>query len=223
MDGHPSETPDVETRRATRLDLDEASAVLGAAFGDYPWTRWTVEYRDPQDHLNRITALQRLALEHYVLPFGEAWVTTVSGTVECVAAWNDSAVRIPSSVEAEAGGLTADLEGCRHEASRLANLQLQHWRPDGRHYYLGTVGTRPTSQRQGFARRTLAPVLRRAADEGVPAFLETSSPSNVAFYTDLGFHVVARQTIEGGGPVVWAMLREPAPKAGDRPRRPGLS
>jgi len=53
-------------------------------------------------------------------------------------------------------------------------------------------------------------VLRRSDDDGVPAFLETSSTANVALYTSLGFEVTAHQLIDGGGPDVWAMLRRPA-------------
>lgn len=209
MDARPSDTPDIETRRATRLDLDEASSLLAAAFIDYPWTRWTVEHQDREDHLHRLTALQRLALEHYALPFGEVWVTTRLGVVECVAAWNDSAVETPPSVELEVRHQTAELEGCRHAASRYAASQLQGWRPKERHFYLGTIGTRPSSQRRGLARQTLAPVLRRADAHRIAGFLETSSASNVAFYSALGFRVVDHKVINGGGPDVWAMLRDP--------------
>jgi hypothetical protein len=48
-----------------------------------------------------------------------------------------------------------------------------------------------------------------ADDERSSSFLETSSQSNVAFYSKLGFNVVGHQRISGGGPDVWAMLRQP--------------
>ncbi len=62
--------------------------VLGEAFAEYAWTRWTV---DAVDHQSRITGLQRLTLEHVGLAFGEVWVTTCNGIIESVALWTDSA------------------------------------------------------------------------------------------------------------------------------------
>jgi hypothetical protein len=86
---------DVEVRRANDADLDRAAVVLGEAFADYPWTTWTV---DPDDHLRRITELQRIALRSYGLGFGQVWVGLVDGIVECAAVWMDSSVEVPASV-----------------------------------------------------------------------------------------------------------------------------
>jgi hypothetical protein len=55
----------------------------------------------------------------------------------------------------------------------------------------------------------MGPVLAAADDEGVCAFLETSSKSNLDFYSRLRFEVVGHRRISGGGPDVWAMLRWP--------------
>jgi GNAT superfamily N-acetyltransferase len=80
------------------------------------------------------------------------------------------------------------------------------------------VGTRPPSQRRGLAALTLAPVLEAIDRDGVPAFLETSSTTNVAFYERLGFHVAGHRQIDGGGPEVWAMYR-PAAAASLQPSK----
>jgi hypothetical protein len=85
----------IETRRAGVDDLGRASQVLGEAFASYPWTRWTV---DPDDHQERITRLQLLALENLGMAFGEVWLRSVDSTIESVAVWMDSAVAVPSSV-----------------------------------------------------------------------------------------------------------------------------
>jgi hypothetical protein len=55
----------------------------------------------------------------------------------------------------------------------------------------------------------VAPILDLADRVRVAAFLETSSPSNVDFYARLGFTVIDHCQLTGGGPDVWAMLREP--------------
>lgn len=193
-------------RRATMDDLDAAASVLGRAFADYPWTRWTV---DPQDHLRRITELQRLALLSLGLPFGCVWVAAVTGEIQSVAVWMDSEAVVPREVLEEARRKAGELEGCRRDYSLAADREVADWRPTERHLYLAVVGTRPEMQRRGLARQVMSPALLLADEEGVPAFVETSSESNVALYSRLGFEVVDHRIISGGGPDVWAMLRRP--------------
>lgn len=196
----------IEVRHADLSDLDRASVVLGEAFADYPWTRWTV---DPDNHLHRVTQLQRIALRSFGLPFGQVSVAIMGDIVQSVAVWMDSAKAVPSNVHAEVQSITAELEGSRHEASIAAEREIAGWRPVERHYYLATVGTTPAMQRRGLAKAVLLPVLTLADDESVSAFLETSSAWNVAFYSALGFELTDHRQISGGGPDVWAMLRQP--------------
>jgi ribosomal protein S18 acetylase RimI-like enzyme len=196
----------IEVRRATFDDLDRSSEVLGLAFADYPWTRWTVDH---EDHVDRISGLQRLALEQLGLPFGEVWLGSLDGVVESVAVWMDSATQIPSSTQEQVAGATAALSGARSELSLAAEAQVSAWRPRHPHLYLATIGTTPRAQRRGLGTRVLAPMLARADRARTDAFLETSSPSNVDFYEGLGFAVIDHCQIAGGGPDVWAMLRQP--------------
>ena len=180
--------------------------MLGEAFADYAWTRWTV---DPRDHQSRITSLQRLTLEHVGLANGSVWVTTVDDTIQSVAVWTDSVAPNTSTPNPAIQQLAADLEGSRHQASIAAERQLADWRPTQRHLYLGTVGTVPAMRGRGLARRTLAPTLSLADHERVPAFLETSAEWNIDFYATLQFEVVDQRRLADGGPDVWAMLRPP--------------
>ena len=196
----------IRTRRAVTSDLDRAATVLGEAFSDYAWTRWTV---DPRDHQARITGLQRLTLEHVGLANGSVWVTTVDDTIQSVAVWTDSADPNASTPNPTIEHLTANLEGSRHQASIAAERQLADWRPTQRHLYLGTVGTLPSMRGLGLARRTLSPTLFLADNERVPAFLETSAESNIDFYSTLQFEVIDHRRLADGGPDVWAMLRPP--------------
>ena len=53
------------------------------------------------------------------------------------------------------------------------------------------VGVIPARHRQGFGRALLRPVLDRADAEGLPCYLETAQPENVAFYQKLGFDIIA--------------------------------
>ena len=196
----------IEIRRATFDDLDRSSEVLGLAFSDYPWTRWTVDH---DDHVDRVTRLQRLALETFGFPFGQVWLATLDGDVESVAVWMDSATQIPSSTQEQFAEATAALCGARSEMSLAAEAQVSAWRPRHHHLYLSTIGTTPRARRRGLATRVIAPALTLADRARTDAFLETSSPSNVDFYAGLGFAVIDHCQIAGGGPDVWAMLRPP--------------
>lgn len=196
----------IEVRTGGVWDLDRASTVLGQAFADYAWTRWTVDH---DDHQHRITELQRTALESVGLAFGHVWVGVVEGIVQSVAVWMDSSIVVPSDVRHQVHRITTELEGVRHEASVAAEREIAGWRPQERHFYLATVGTAPPMQGRGLASAVLLPVLRIANDEGVCAFLETSSKSNIAFYSTLGFEIAHHRQISDGGPDVWAMLRRP--------------
>lgn len=204
----------IETRRAGPDDLRPASEVLGEAFADYPWTRWTV---DPDDHQARITRLQLLALENLGMAFGAVWLSSLDSTVQSVAVWMDSAVPVPSSVHLAMDAAVAQLEGSRHDASLTAAREIEGWRPIQRHFTLAVLGTAPARQREGLGGRTLVPGLAAADREGAGSFLETSSVSNLAFYSTFGFGVIGHRRLRGGGPDVWAMFRKPLPDSGRSP------
>jgi hypothetical protein len=153
---------EIVTRRAGSRDLDRAAAVLGNAFADYPWTRWAV---DSSDHQSRIVALQRIALEHLALEFGEISVGVVSGEIQSVAAWTDSAAVSAGTIDDTVQQQVAELEGSRHEASKAAEGQVEHVCPTKRHFYLGAVGTAQTMQGRGLATKTLIPLPRQAMTE----------------------------------------------------------
>ena len=195
------------TRPLAEADVDRAAEVLGLAFHDYPWTRWTV---DSRDHVARLTELQRLCLAHVGLPRGLVSVTEVDGVVQCVAQWADSANPVPSDVVAPLLWRFAELEGDRAEASAAADAESHGWRPAERHLYLATMGTAPDHQGRGLGAATLAPGLEFADAHGLRACLETSSEANVRFYRSLGFEVVRHWRIaEDEGPDLWLMQRPP--------------
>ncbi len=198
----------IGTRQAAPYDLGPASEVLGEAFADYPWTRWTV---DPADHQARVTQLQLLALENLGMAFGKVWLSCVDSTVQSVAVWMDSALPVPSSVHHAMDAAVAQLEGSRHDASLAAARQIEDWRPIPRHFTLAVLGTAPARQRQGLGGLTLAPGLAAADREQAGSFLETSSVPNLAFYSSFGFEVIDHRRIRDDGPDVWAMFRKPMP------------
>ncbi|MDI6102554.1 N-acetyltransferase [Actinoplanes sp. NEAU-A12] len=57
-------------------------------------------------------------------------------------------------------------------------------------WYLGVLGTHPASAGRRWGRAVMAEGLRRAAEDGLPAILETSTPKNVEIYRGAGWEVV---------------------------------
>lgn len=83
--------------------------------------------------------------------------------------------------------------------------------PRQHHWYLALIASDPIHRGTGAAAALLGPVLARADEEGVPAYLESSKQANVAYYERFGFEVTERIDLPGGGPPMWLMWRTPNP------------
>jgi GNAT superfamily N-acetyltransferase len=77
------------------------------------------------------------------------------------------------------------------------------------HFYLPTLGVAPNRQGEGMGSRLLAPILGICDSDGVPAYLESSKYSNIAFYARHGFRVLDELRMPGGGPIIYRMWRNP--------------
>ena len=92
-------------------------------------------------------------------------------------------------------------------AHGLLGLERAH-PPEPPHFYLATLGVSPAAQGQGLGSRLIQPVLEICDADGVPAYLESSKESNIAFYGRHGFRVTGEISLPRG-PTMWAMWREP--------------
>ena len=52
-------------------------------------------------------------------------------------------------------------------------------------------------------------MFERADADGVPCYLETETPENVAYYMHHGFDVRTEWDVPSDGPQMWGMLRKP--------------
>lgn len=77
------------------------------------------------------------------------------------------------------------------------------------HWYLAAVGTRPATQGLGSGSALLAPVLDRCDQHGLGAYLESSNPLNLPFYSRLGFESLGEIPLGGGAAAVTRMWRPP--------------
>lgn len=93
----------------------------------------------------------------------------------------------------------------RSRAMRVAEAIDLHM-PTGDYWYLHIAGCDPAHQGRGFGAAAVRAGLSRAAGR-LPAYLETPTEKNIAFYTGLGFAVTKEWTVPGGGPRFWSMLR----------------
>ncbi len=114
------------------------------------------------------------------LPFGEVWAAIDDGAVVGTAGWLPEGTYPPSRRRA-----------VRQLVAAWQALLTPHTFRDGLRYL------------------TEDAVLGRLDTTGVPAYLETSTEGNVAWYRHHGFEVQREVRPVPAGPPVWTMWREP--------------
>jgi GNAT superfamily N-acetyltransferase len=98
----------------------------------------------------------------------------------------------------------------RRAGAALELVQIVEARhPKTPHYYLGGLGTDPAWQHRGLGSAVLTPVLEICDRDGVPAYLESSKESNVAFYARHHFEVIDKVSVPDGSVRLWLMWRDP--------------
>lgn len=90
----------------------------------------------------------------------------------------------------------------------LSKMEKVH--PTEPHWYLAILGTATEYQGKGVGSALMEPILTKCDTEGVPAYLESSKESNIAFYNRHGFEVTGEVRAKDG-PTLWPMWREPRP------------
>jgi ribosomal protein S18 acetylase RimI-like enzyme len=195
--------------RASDADAPAIARVLARAFHEDPAFTWVLG-GDPR----RMRILERgfeLFLRRVWLEQEETYTT--SGKV-AVSAWE-----LPERWKVPIGRqlrlLPAIVRVFKRHTPRvlkaLTVLEAKH--PREPHYYLAFIGVDPDWQGRGLGGAVLAPVLERCDAEGMPAFLEASTPRNRALYERHGFTVMEEFTLGRGAPPQWRMWRMPMPAA----------
>jgi len=87
--------------------------------------------------------------------------------------------------------------------------QMDEHHPTDEHWYLPLTGVDSIAQGRGLGAALLRHALKICDRDGLPAYLEATSPRSRNLYLRHGFNVV--QMIQAGAsPPLWAMLRPPA-------------
>jgi len=198
--------------RLAASQAPDAARALALAFQDDPVMSWC--FPRPDSRRRILGAGFFLFLHRIWLPDGEAFADPDVAGAACwlpPGRWHLPARRrlalLPSLV-----GLA------RLRAPRFLRLMalVERKHPHAPHWYLPALGVRPQRQGQGLGSRLMFPLLQRCDQQGLPAYLEASSPRNRALYERHGFEVTEELELPGNGPPLWLMWREPR-KPGEQP------
>ncbi len=83
-------------------------------------------------------------------------------------------------------------------------------RPRQPHWYILVLGVHPDHQRKGLGGVLLRQVLRKADEDGIAVYLESSNRRNLDFYSKHGFEVIEQIVPVAACPPIWGLLRGPA-------------
>jgi GNAT superfamily N-acetyltransferase len=186
------------TQATTEAEQDRAVATLVAAFAGDPAARWLY----PGSH-------QYFAhFPEFVRAFGGKAFD--HGTAYCAEDCAAAALWLSPDVEPdeeELVGMVEDSIPEERQAEVFSVLrQMGKFHPAEPHWYLPLMGVNPEEQGQGRGSALLTHALARCDRDGLPAYLESSSPRSIPLYERHGFRVLG-VIRAGDSPVITPMLR----------------
>ena len=178
------------------------SQMLARAFHEDPIVDWVFQdERTRPKYTGRFFAGRARAL------IGQDEIYTVDGTVAAAMwarpdEWRDPPLRAIKELAILTPGV-----GLRAARVMRGLVHVESRHPKSPHWYLAVLGTEPSRQGEGLATALLHQVLDDCDRDGVPAYLETGTERNVAFYTRHGFKVTEELRLPKGPPL-WLMWRD---------------
>lgn len=175
-------------------------AVLVKAFQNDPAARWM--YPDTSDYLRNFPDFVRTFA-------GKAFK---HGTADRLSDCRGAALWLPPGVQPDEEPLIAFIQSTVAESNQAAMFsvfeQMAAFHPAAPHWYLPLIGVDPDRQGQGLGSVLLERALRRCDRNFLPAYLEATSPRNLALYERHGFEVVGKIQA-GSSPEIIPMFRAP--------------
>lgn len=180
------------------VDQDRALATLTAAFCADPVIRWL--FPDSRTYLRAFPELAQLM-------GGDAFA---AGTAEVAASYAGVALWVAPDAHSDDEVLGAlfeeSIDDARIEDVLELLIQVTTHHPEEPIWYLPFVGVDPVRQGAGIGAGLVRAGLAHADLDGLPAYLEASTPRNRALYERLGFEVVG-EIRAADSPPLWPMLR----------------
>jgi GNAT superfamily N-acetyltransferase len=212
-----TETRPEPATRPRPATLDDAAGIvetLARAFDRDPPLNWFL--RQDGRRAEAFREFFDVALRRMTFPFGAVEVIADGGDVHAVSLWAppgkwklgawDEASMLPSF--ARALGIGSLLRGI----AGVERMKRRHPH-EPPHYYLFALGVDPSMQGRGLGARLLESRLARCDADGLPAYLEATTPNNRRLYARWGFVAEEEELIIGkGAPPLWPMWREPQRK-----------
>ena len=170
---------------------------------------------------NLVLAFAADPLVRWLLPDGESFLSTFPAFLRLFASGGPGHVRVDSTaggtglwllpgaeMPADEGGLllAGAIDPTRHDDVFELLGQIDAHHPTEPHHYLPFLGVDPAAQGRGFGSALLRTGLDRADRDGLPSYLEATSPRNRALYERHGFKVVGKIT-SADSPALWPMIR----------------
>lgn len=196
----PRQNPSATPRVASRAEQKYVIPSLVLAFSNDPAVRWL--FPDPHQYLTYFP--------QFVAAFaGSAFE---QGTAYVNSDYTGAALWTAPNSDSDDGAVEALLQRALSAADQpdafAVFSQMETYHPHYPHWYLPLLGVDPVRQGQGQGSALLQAVLAQCDRDRLPAYLESSSPSNIPFYQRHGFDVIG--TVQAGSsPRIFPMLRPP--------------
>ncbi|HEX8250077.1 MAG TPA: GNAT family N-acetyltransferase [Pyrinomonadaceae bacterium] len=191
-------------------NLDAAAKSLAQAFHDDPLQKYV--FPNAEERAARSPA-HFAPLLRYGMLFGE--VLTTKGYPLGAAVWLPPETWEVTPERATAAGLDDLPNVLGEDAAGRFFTALGATEPYHKqdvppsHWYLMVVGVSPEARGRGLGRALLEPIMKRADASGLPCYLETAQPDNVAYYEHLGFKNVVDMIEPQSGLRLWTFRRDP--------------
>ena len=199
--------PAIDVRVAQQPDVGSLAQALGRAFAGDPVMSWMLP-----DDARRSRVLPRLfatMTRHHFLAGGAVEVASIAGEVGAAALW-DPPGRWKQTAREQwqmMPGFALAMGRYLRRGMVVSELMKYH-HPEEPHWYLAVIGSDPDVRGAGFGQALMRSRLDRCDAEGAPAYLESTSETNVPYYLRFGFEVTGEISITGG-PTMWQMWRRP--------------
>ena len=195
----------------------EAGQVIARAFRDDPLQRYGLPDRADDE---TVSPLMFEALVRGSLATSDVWTTPA---LEGVAVWRRPVGGVVDAPPATANDEHAPAADDPDDLGRIIGPEaagrfgrffeaigpVHHELMPGPHWYLAILAVDPASQGRGIGGALVRRGLQDAARDSLPAYLETATERNVAFYVGLGFRVVHDSVEPESGLRWWAFGRDP--------------
>lgn len=194
----------------TAADIEPVARALAEAFVDDPHMEWV--FRDEAGRPATLERFYSLLIARLWMPRGESHTNEQRGGAALwmqPGAWHLSPFDQLKLTPAMIGAL----RGAVPRLLKIANFMDRKHPREPAHWYLPMVGVAPAWQGRGYGAALMAPMLDRCDAEGMPAYLEASTPRSRALYERLGFEAREECRYADDGPPMWLMWREPQARA----------